>query len=70
MEWLTAVSRLAGFVSFGALLGWYLGSALWGALVAAIGALLFWSLQIWRVQQWLSDSASPPPDLHGIWSDH
>ena len=32
MEWLTAVSRLAGFVSFGALLGWYLGSALWGAL--------------------------------------
>ena len=69
MEWLTALSRLAGVILLGTSLGWYLGSPLWGTLIAALAALVFWSTQIWRLQQWLGDSSTPPPDLYGIWGE-
>ena len=69
MAWITAVFRLVGFVALGAIVGWYLGDARLGALLTAFAVLVFWSLQIWRVQEWLQDSTQAPPDLHGVWGE-
>ena len=69
MEWLTAVSRILLFVAVGAALGWYLGSTLTGIAAAAIGVVLFWSQQTWRLGRWLRDTSGAPPDIPGIWGD-
>ena len=69
MEWLTAVSRILLFVAVGAALGWYLGSTLTGIAAAAIGVVLFWSQQTWRLERWLRDTSGAPPDIPGIWGD-
>ena len=69
MEWLTAVSRILLFVAVGAALGCYLGSTLAGIAAAAIGVVLFWSQQTWRLERWLRDTSVAPPDIPGIWGD-
>lgn len=69
MEWITAVFRLFGFVAFGALIGWYQGNALYGALLAALAGLVYYTLQLWRLKRWLVDTSQSPPDLYGIWGE-
>ncbi len=69
MEWISVVVRLASVVALGAIAGWMLDYPLHGALIAAFAILMFWSLQIWRLQEWLRDTSSPPPDLFGIWGE-
>ena len=69
MEWLSAVSRILFIVAAGAALGWYLGSPLGGLSVAAIGVVLFWSRQTWRLERWLRDTTAAPPDVSGIWGE-
>lgn len=69
MEWLTAVSRILFAVAAGGALGWYFGSPLAGLCIGAIVVLLFWSQQIWQLENWLRDTSKSPPDLFGIWGD-
>ncbi|PLW67354.1 phosphate regulon sensor histidine kinase PhoR [Pseudohalioglobus lutimaris] len=69
MDWRSAVSRIFSVVAAGGLVGWYLGDALAGIAGASVLVLLFWSWQIWRVENWLRDSSTPPPDVHGVWGD-
>ena len=69
MEWLSAVFRILVVVAAGGALGWHLGNALAGLSIAALGVLLFWSHQIWRLDVWLRDTSKTPPDLYGIWGE-
>ncbi|MEH6587873.1 MAG: phosphate regulon sensor histidine kinase PhoR [Halioglobus sp.] len=69
MEWLSLVSRILFFVAAGGALGWYLGSPMAGMLAGSLAVLLFWSLQMWRLQSWLRDTSQPPPDVPGIWGE-
>ena len=69
MEWLSAVFRILFVVAAGGALGWHLGNALAGLSIAALGVLLFWSHQIWRLDVWLRDTSKTPPDLYGIWGE-
>lgn len=69
MEWLSLVSRILLFVLAGGALGWYLGSPMVGMVATALGVLVFWSLQMWRLQNWLRDTNQPPPDVPGLWGE-
>ncbi|TDG13892.1 phosphate regulon sensor histidine kinase PhoR [Seongchinamella unica] len=69
MEWFTALSRVLLVAAAGATLGWYFGDWLVGISLAMGAVLLFWSRQIWRLEQWLRDTSRPTPDLHGLWGD-
>jgi two-component system phosphate regulon sensor histidine kinase PhoR len=69
MEWFSAVLRILAVVAVGGAVGWHLGSPSAGIAGASLLVLLFWSRQIWRVENWLRDSSRPPPDVHGIWGD-
>ncbi|MFV8817417.1 phosphate regulon sensor histidine kinase PhoR [Haliea sp. E17] len=69
MKWFSSLGHLVLVLLAGALLGWYLGSAVAGALVAAVLMLLFSSYQAWLVEHWLRDSSQKLPDVHGHWAD-
>ena len=49
-----------------------LGLLFWGVslaayLVALMVVLLYWSHQMFRVEQWLSEVAEEPPQAAGVW---
>lgn len=69
MEWFSAVSRILVIALAGAALGWFFGDVVAGVAAASLLILLFWSLQLWRVEKWLRDSSRPAPDVHGIWGE-
>ena len=69
MTWLTATSRIGFALAGAALLGWYYGYPLEAVTIALAGAVIFWLLQMRKVQIWLSKTDEPPPAVYGIWGD-
>ena len=69
MYWLSAAARILLLVACGAGLGWYFGFPILGAAIVLVAVLLFWSCQMWRLQQWLQEPGQPPADIHGTWGE-
>ena len=66
-HWWLALFRVLAILGVGAALGFYFGSIAGGLLVALMVVLLYWSYQMFRVEQWLSEVAEEPPQAAGVW---
>ena len=66
-HWWLALFRVLAILGVGAALGFYFGSIASGLLVALMVVLLYWSYQMFRVEQWLSEVAEEPPHAAGVW---
>ena len=66
-HWWLALFRVLAILGVGAALGFYFGSIASGLLVALVVVLLYWSYQMFRVEQWLSEVAEEPPQAAGVW---
>jgi two-component system phosphate regulon sensor histidine kinase PhoR len=62
-----ALSRILLLVVLAALLGWQQGYPMTFVACALLGLALYWAFQMWRLQRWLQDPASPPDDAWGLW---
>ena len=66
-HWWLALFRVLAILSVGAVLGFFFGSVASGLLVSLMVVLLYWSYQMFRVEQWLSEVAEEPPQAAGVW---
>ena len=66
-HWWLALFRVLAILGVGAALGFYFESITSGLLVALMVVLLYWSYQMFRVEQWLSEVAEEPPQAAGVW---
>ena len=66
-HWWLALFRVLAILSVGAALGFFFGSVASGLLVSLMVVLLYWSYQMFRVEQWLSEVAEEPPQAAGVW---
>jgi two-component system phosphate regulon sensor histidine kinase PhoR len=67
VDWRTVAGRIALLVAAAAALGWYYGRPLAAVALALAGLVLYWLLQMRRVQAWLAQPQVPPPDVYGVW---
>ena len=66
-HWWRALIRLVVIVCLGALFGIFLGNVAGGLSVALALVLLFWNIQLFRMERWLSSAESDPPEASGVW---
>lgn len=66
-HWWLALLRVLAIVGVGAALGFYFGSIASGLLISLMVVLCYWSYQMFRVEQWLSEVAEEPPQAAGVW---
>lgn len=66
-HWWLALFRVLAILGVGAALGFFFGSVASGLLVSLMVVLLYWSYQMFRVEQWLSEVAEEPPQAAGVW---
>ncbi|MDG1654097.1 MAG: phosphate regulon sensor histidine kinase PhoR [Luminiphilus sp.] len=66
-HWWRALTRLVVIICLGALFGIFLGNIVGGLSVALALVLLFWNIQLFRMERWLSNSKSDPPEASGVW---
>ena len=66
-HWWLALFRVLAILGVGAALGFYFGSIASGLLVSLMVVLLYWSYQMFRVEQWLSEVSEEPPQAAGVW---
>lgn len=69
MGWLAALSRVGLVVAAAVAIGALYGYPWVGAVLALAAVIVFWQLQMHRVQQWLNDPTKMPPDVYGIWGE-
>ena len=67
--WWGEIRRVALLMLAAALLGWFTGYLLQSVCVAALGLILVWLRQLWRVSRWLQNSATEPPEARGLWGE-
>ena len=67
-HWWLALFRVLIILGVGAALGFYFGSIASGLLVSFMVVLLYWSYQMFRVEQWLSEVSEEPPQAAGVWA--
>ena len=66
-HWWRALIRLVVIVCLGALFGIFLGNIAAGLSLALALVLLFWNIQLFRMERWLSSAESDPPEASGVW---
>lgn len=66
-HWWLALFRVLAILGVGAALGFFFGSVASGLLISLMVVLLYWSYQMFRVEQWLSEVAEEPPQAAGVW---
>ena len=66
-HWWLALFRVLAILGVGAALGFFFGSVASGLLVSLMVVLLYWSYQMFRVEQWLSEVSEEPPQAAGVW---
>lgn len=66
-SWLTELRRVVFIVSVAALLGWPLGYPYQILSLTLAAIIVLWLYQLWRIQKWLSQTDSEPPETFGIW---
>ncbi len=66
-HWWRALVKLVVIVCLGALFGIFLGNVAGGLSVALALVLLFWNIQLFRMERWLSSAESDPPEASGVW---
>ena len=67
-HWWLALFRVLAILGVGAALGFFFGSVASGLLVSLMVVLLYWSYQMFRVEQWLSEVSEEPPQAAGVWA--
>ncbi|MCC5793516.1 MAG: phosphate regulon sensor histidine kinase PhoR [Chromatiales bacterium] len=67
-HWGWLLARTLGLITLGAIIGHLLGSALVGALVAALGSLAWHLRQLYLLERWLANGRRfQVPDGEGVW---
>ena len=66
-HWWRAGSRISLLALLGAALGILLDDIALGLLCSALALLLFWYVQLFRVERWLAQPDREPPEARGIW---
>ena len=67
MNWIETAGRVALVVGIGALASGVYGYPWLGVIVALVGVIVYWLYQMERVQRWLDNPDSTPPDIYGTW---
>jgi two-component system phosphate regulon sensor histidine kinase PhoR len=67
--WIGELRRVALLLIIATGLGWLLGYPLAALTVAMLAILGHWLYQLWRIQQWLSQPETEPPEAASIWGD-
>lgn len=66
-HWWRAGSRISLLALLGAALGILLDDIALGLLCSALALLVFWYVQLFRVERWLAQPDREPPEARGIW---
>ena len=66
-HWWRAASRISLLALLGAALGILLDDIALGLLCSALALLVFWYVQLFRVERWLAQPDREPPEARGIW---
>lgn len=69
MSWLTASLRILLLTALAGALGAYYGLAVEAIIAALLLVVGLWIYQMYRVQSWLNDPSTVPPDVFGIWGE-
>ena len=67
--WLQEMRRVVLLMLAGAVLGWIFGHVVLGLGLSILAIAVNWSVQLWRIQTWLNQPQTAPPESHGIWGD-
>ncbi|MFT4826314.1 MAG: two-component system phosphate regulon sensor histidine kinase PhoR [Halioglobus sp.] len=67
--WLTEARRVLFLLAVGMFAGLILGRPLMGIGLCLFAVLAHWFYQLWRIQDWLSQPETVPPEGYGIWGD-
>lgn len=66
-HWFYELRRALLILLAGGSLGWLFGYPWLGGLIALAFVMLFWTWQLRKIQNWLDNPLSDPPDAPGIW---
>lgn len=69
MDWFSTLGRALMLVCAAAVLGSLYGYPLQAVIIALLAVIVFWQVQMHRVQGWLNDPKKAPPDVFGIWGE-
>ncbi|MEM6580437.1 MAG: phosphate regulon sensor histidine kinase PhoR [Pseudomonadota bacterium] len=69
MKWTSTALRIALLLATTGLVGWYFGKPAWALCAVLLALVLHWLMQMRRVQNWLQQPQTPPPEIYGIWGD-
>jgi two-component system, OmpR family, phosphate regulon sensor histidine kinase PhoR len=67
--WFGELRRVALLLTAALAVGWLLGYPLVALTVTMFAILGHWLYQLWRIQQWLSQPETEPPEGSSIWGD-
>lgn len=67
--WLAEVRRVLLLLAVAAVVGSFVDRSLLFITIGIVAILSHWLLQLWRIQEWLSQPETTPPEGHGIWGD-
>lgn len=67
--WFAELRRVVIVLLLGMFLGWIFGRPPIGLGLSVCAVLIHWFYQLWRIQEWLSQPETVPPEGYGIWGD-
>ncbi|MEH6591506.1 MAG: phosphate regulon sensor histidine kinase PhoR [Halioglobus sp.] len=67
--WVGELRRVVLLLGISAAVGWLLGYPLVVLTATMFAILCHWLYQLWRIQQWLSQPETEPPEGSSIWGD-
>ena len=67
--WLAEARRVLLLLAVAAILGSFVDQLILFVAIGMFAILAHWLLQLWRIQEWLSQPETTPPEGHGIWGD-
>lgn len=66
-DYFWALARVLAFITIGGLIGALLAAPVAGLSTAMAVVLMIWGVQLYRVQTWLANPDSEPPEGSGVW---
>lgn len=69
MSWVTAATRIGALLLSALVLGWIYGQVMWVLCAVLLGLVVYWLVQMHRVEVWLRNPEQPAPAIYGLWGN-